>query len=501
VKICEKYIKSLLILTFFLLFISHSPLFAAYSFSNNCREAMRAILDLKFEDARLHISQEREADPQNGYILYLEHYAEAIELIITEEPSLYGHLIDSLDDRLEKMAALDDGSPDFEWLKAEMLFHAGLAQIKFGTRVSGAAKVFNSYRKIREHRQEHPDFWQNRKLTGMYNIIFDNIPGFMRWAADMFGLAGNSELGMYQLLQYCDSSKGTPGLAEEAVLITGLAYKLIHQEQKGVLFIQAQDRHILENTLVRYLHASTAAYTYQNDLALKLLGEIHQADLQIPFYSLNYLTGRCQLNHLEQDARLYIERYLEDYPGLDYKKDACNRLFYYHLIHGDTGTAGKYRSMIQQVGSDLRDRDQEAILESRSAIVPDVRLLKARLLCDGGYFAEADSILETVDPRDLPEISHRLEYDYRKGRILQLSGHPEEAISFLTKSYHDGSQLPYTFATRAAFSLGKIYEDMQDYPDAVRWYGRCLDVYSSSHTTEGVKDSAEKGMKRAKGKF
>jgi tetratricopeptide (TPR) repeat protein len=306
---------------------------------------------------------------------------------------------------------------------------------------------------------------------------------------------------MYQLLQYCDSSKGTPGLAEEAVLITGLAFKLIHQEHKGLVFIEGQDGQILENTLVKYLHASAATYTYQNDLALKLLGEIHQKVIQVNFYSLDFITGRCKLNHLEHDADIYLERYLRDYPGQDYKKDVCNRLFYYHLLNGDKVKAEEYRSRIQQVGSDLRDRDQEAILESRSEVMPDVRLLKARLLCDGGYLSEADSILETVDPRDLPEISHRLEYDYRKGRILQLGGHPDEAIPFLTKSFYDGSGLPYTFATRAAYSLGKIYEEKQDYPNAVLWYERCVDVFSSSHTTEGVKDSAEKGIKRARAKF
>jgi hypothetical protein len=462
---------------------------------------MQKILDLKFKDARLLIESERKAHPDNGYVIYLEHYSEAIELIITEEPELYEHLIDNYENRLEEMEELDDGSPDFEWLQAEVLFHTGLAQVKFGTRISGASKILSSYRKIKDHRQEYPQFWQNQKLTGMYNIIFDNIPGFMRWAADMFGLAGNSDLGMYQLQQYCEASKHITGLAEEAILVTSLGYKLINQEKEGLRFLSAQDIKMLDNNLVKYLYASAATFTYQNDLALDLLGEIYQEELQAPFYSLDYITGRCKLNHLENDADIFLKKYLDTYPGLDYKKDVCNRLSYYYLLRGDAEKYREYKAMVAKVGQDLRDRDQEAILESQASVIPHIGLLKARLLCDGGYFKEADSILKSIDISRLSEKSYQLEYNYRMGRVLQLSGHPEEAVQFLTKSYTDGKSLPYTFATRSALSLGKIYEDMQDYPNAVLWYERCVDVFSSTHTTEGVKDSAEKGIKRAKAKF
>lgn len=493
-------IRSFALIIIILIF-SNTPLFATFKFTLTCQEAMQAILDLKFKDARFLIAEEKKLNPDNGYIIYLEHYAEAIELLITEDPGLYQRMIDSLDARLEKMESLDDGSPDFKWLEAEMYFHAGLAQVKFGTRVSGAAKIFSSYRKIRNHRQEYPQFWQNQKLTGMYNIIFDYIPGFMRWAAGMFGLAGNSELGMYQILQYCEASKSTPGLAEEAILITALGYKLVQQDKEGLQFLQQQDDKMLKNTLVKFLYASAATYTYRNDLALELLGEIHQAEFQVPFYSLDYITGRCKLNHLEPDADIYLRKYLETYPGLDYKKDICNRLSYFYLLRGNMAKFNEYRTMIESVGQDLRDRDQEAIIESRSGIVPHTGLLKARLLCDGGYFEEALKEMDKVDNSSLEQTVYWLEYYYRLGRINQLSGRTEQAIGFLTLSYDSGKSLSFTFATRAAFSLGKIYEEKEDYTNAVLWYERCTAVFSPSHTTEGVKSSAEKGIKRAKAKL
>lgn len=474
---------------------------AAFDFNTNCQQAMKAILDLRFRDAGRMIEEEKKLRPQNGYSIYLAHYAEAIELIITEEQGLYDHLLDQLPGRMKQMDRLDDGSPDNQWLQAEMLFHAGLAQVKFGTRINGVSKMFSAYNKIRDHRRKHPGFWQNQKLTGIYNIMLDNIPPFLRWSADIFGYGGDTSIGLYQLEEYTQKAKFFPGLAEEAALITSLGYKMAGKESEGFHFISEFNHNIPDNTLVKYLYASSAIYNYRNDLALKLLSEIRENELQVKFYSLHYLTGKCKLNHLQEDANIHLEKYLKDYPGLDYKKDVCNRLSYYYLIRGDEERAGYYRSLITTAGQELRDRDQEAVLELNTGIRPHVSLLKARLLCDGGYFAEAMKVMETIEPENLGLAAYQLEYHYRLGRILQLTGETRDAISELNKAYEDGKYEPYTYATRAALQLARIFEQKQDYAQAYRWYQRCLASFSSLHTTGGVKADAGKGVKRLKGKI
>jgi hypothetical protein len=462
---------------------------------------MQAILDLRFIDARLMLEQEKNLQPENGYVVFLEHYAEFIEIIITEDEKIYEKLINGYEDRMDKMDALDDGSPDNSWLQAEMLFHTGMAQVRFGTRISGVSKLLGAYRKIKDHRERYPQFWQNQKLTGAFNIILDFIPPFMRWATDMFGFTGNAELGLYQLEHYGEYAGEVPGLAEEAVIFNYLGYKLSWKEEAGFEFVGSQYETMSDITLIKYLYANSASFTYRNDLAIKLLDEIIEADLQTEFYSLNYLKGRCKLNHLDEDASIYLEKYLNDFPGSDYKKDVCNRLSFIYLLHGYEQKYREFREKIPMIGSDLRDRDQEAMLEYKSGIEPHVGLLKARLLCDGGYFEEAGAVMKSIDPVLLTEEVFLLEFHYRLGRILQLSGHPDEAVPELTKTFNDGKSAPFTYATRAALYLAKICEDKKDYAAANTWYEKCIKVYSSSHTTEGVKDMAEKGAKRLKGQF
>jgi hypothetical protein len=474
--------------------------YARFDYNNNCQRAMLAMLDLKTATARDILARENETNPGNGYVIYLEHYCESIELIITEDESLYEKLIDKLPGRLEQIAQSGKGEPETGWLQAEMLFHAGLAQIKFGSRVNGVRKMLSAFKRIREHREQYPLFWQNRKLNATFNIILDFIPPYMRWATDLFGYSGDAETGLQQLRDYCATAKSTPGLAEEAILYTGLGYKLSWKEELGYQFLSGQDTTSTDVILVKYLHASLASFTYRNDQALELLQEIHREDFQVAFYPLYYFTGRCKMNHLEIDAELYLKTFLDEYPGLDYKKDVCNRLSYYYLLNGNMQLYQEYRKKTSSVGQVLRERDREAEVESRSEPVPHTGLLKARLLCDGGYFTEADSVMNTIDPGNLSHTAYLLEYYYRRGRILQLTGQTQKAEDIFQECYYMGKNLPYTYATRSALQLGKISEEKGIYPVARMWYENCLDCYDETNTSDGVEQMAEKGISRVKKK-
>jgi hypothetical protein len=474
--------------------------YSNFDYNTNCQQAMQAILDLKTITAREILQREKAANPQNGYIIYLEHYSECIELIATEDEKIYEKLINSYEERMAQMDLMDDGSPQNDWLQAEMLFQTGLAQVKFGTRINGVSKMLSSYKRIKEHRHKYPRFWQNQKLTGVFNIILNNIPSFLRWAADLFGFNGDSVLGMYQLQEYERKAIDVPGLAEESVIMTNLGYLLTRQEEEGFKFMAGQDKNILNITLVKYLYSNSASFAYRNDLTIKLLSEIHQDQLQVNFYALPYSMGRSKLNHLEKDARFYLETFVDDYSVLDYKKAACNRLSYCYLIEGNLQKYEEYRAKVATIGQEIRDRDREALLESSSPLIPHTGLLKARLLCDGGYFHQADSVMKTINPNSLNQPAYQLEYFYRKGRIFQLTDQPALAIEEYNKAFNMGKILPYTFATRSALQLGKIYEELKNFPLALQWYDHCLETYSSLHTTEGVEQMAEKGRDRVKKK-
>jgi tetratricopeptide (TPR) repeat protein len=218
--------------------------------------------------------------------------------------------------------------------------------------------------------------------------------------------------------------------------------------------------------------------------------------MEVPFYALDYQIGKCKLNRLDNDADVYLNQFLQSGPGKDYKKETCCRLSWHYLIHGDMQKFQKYKQMVSTVGSDLRDRDLEAIMESNLDYTPHVNLLKARLLFDGGYFDLAMQEINKLTESSLTLLPYKLEYHYRKGRIYQKTNNAGMAISEFYMVLTMGRDEDYSFATRTAYSLGEIYEAQGNLVKAKEYYELCKDLYDSDYTEEGVLAKAERGMER-----
>jgi len=492
-------ISNLLLTSVFCLLTSVS--YAGVDFTHALQKAQLEVLDLRLVSAREILSREKAEHPRNAYVLYLEHFTDIVEIIATDDEGLYEPLMEAYHARIEKMNELGGDSPDNSILQAEMLFYTGLAQLKFGSQVNGAAKIYGSYRQVRAHLKKYPDSYLNLKMAGMYNITMDFIPKSLRWLTGMLGVSGNQEEGMRQLKYYFEQVRSIPGLAQEAAIIINLAYKLTWQDEEGLVFMEELEDSLTANVLAKYVWAISATYCFDNELALRKLFEIDRGRLQVPFYTLDYVTGRCMLNRMEKGANRPLERYLGDYPGEDFKKDACMRLAYYYFLEGDMIHFEKYRAMAAASGQQLRERDQEAMKESESATLPHAGLLEARLLFDGGYFQQADSVMNAIPLYTLNLLQYKLEYSYRQGRIDQFLGRTDRAREELEKAYHSGKDHPYTFACRAALQLGGMYEDREDFSDALYWYNECLKYYDDDHTVSSVEDKAEKGKKRVMGRL
>ena len=470
---------------------------ASYDYNTNCQVAFRQILDLKTNTAREILDKEKGLHPDNSYVLYLEHYADAVELIILEDASRYEKFYEDYYTRREIMDKEDATSPYHKLLEAEMLFHMGLAQLKYGNKIYGARKIYSSYSLIKDNQKQYPDFWMNLKMDGVYNVLFANIPISIRWAARIIGVNGNLDTGIQQMKSYFEKAKSLPGYAEEGALFLNFAYKYLWNDESGLDFLSGLDPKLRESTLVKYFYANQAASSGKNDLALNLLGSIRKGDYQVPFYGLDYLEGYCRLNRLDNNSYIYLSRYLDTFPGLDYKKDMCMRLSWYYLLQGDDARYKEYKEMVGEVGSDLRDHDREATIENKLDYLEHPGLLKARLLCDGGYFTEAENILSGIPASYLNQKQYKLEYSYRYGVICQELGNYAQAIVYFTQTILAGQNDPYPFACLAAYQLGTVFEIQKDFNKALTYYHKSRDLFNSGYTVETIEAKAEKGEERA----
>src|SRR5512141_1168485 len=115
------------------------------------------------------------------------------------------------------------------------------------------------------------------------------------------------------------------------------------------------------------------------------------------------------------------------------------------------------------------DNDKQAGREVRSKERPNLVLLKARLLSDGGYTDRALHVLLDQPVHNVIKTPKELlEYTYRLGRIYQQSGNPSRALNYFEITIRDGMNQSWYFAENAALQSGLIYEQNNDWVNAAR---------------------------------
>ena len=122
----------------------------------------------------------------------------------------------------------------------------------------------------------------------------------------------------------------------------------------------------------------------------------------------------------------------------------------------------------------VSDADKQAYREASEGLWPDKALLKARLLCDGGYYTEALRCLQGHQPGEYTLPVQKVELSYRLGRIYDGLGRQEEAIVAYLNAIREGATLTAYYASRAALQIGTIYEKEGDRKKALQWFGVCL---------------------------
>jgi tetratricopeptide (TPR) repeat protein len=171
-------------------------------------------------------------------------------------------------------------------------------------------------------------------------------------------------------------------------------------------------------------------------------------------------------------------------------------LAWYYFIQNNTKQYNFYVERIALRGNDQVDNDLEALSFAAKKQKPDLALLKARLLFDGGYYERAISELEGYSSAN---VKNNLEHTYRLARIYHNQGKPDEAIRYYKTTIKEGEKLPYYYAANSALQLGLIYEKRKDYVQARIYFSKVLDMDFDEYQFS-IKNKAQAGMNRIKGK-
>lgn len=489
----------------FILFLVSIRSQASFTFNDNCKQAYSEMMCLQFAKAGTRMQSEKKLNPDNQVPYIIENYIDFLKVLIGEEEKDFIYLKNNKEPRLQKLALHGGNSPWYLYSQSLIYLQSGVARIKFSEYVNAGLDINRAYRLLIENNRKYPDFVMNKAGLGILHSLIGTVPAKYRLAVRSLQFEGTIPEGNAEIYEAYSQIASDPELSfllpETAFLLTFVTLNLSADIPAALtlaekFYSSPLANVIKESPLLIYSFANIYARAGENDKVIKLLTDCPHTNDRYPFHYLNYMLGVAKLNRLDKDACYPLLNFLGNFKGKNYIRSAYMHLSWYYLIENEPQQYKTYIERIKFRGNDQVDNDREALSFANKNIKPDLRLLKARLLFDGGYYARAKQELDGYNSSEMKSV---LEYTYRLGRIYHNWGKPDEAIPYYKETIKNGEELPYYFAANSSLQLGMIYEKRNEYKQAKIYYSKVLDMDFDEYEFS-IKNKAQAGLNRIKGK-
>ena len=471
-----------------------------YDINHEIRLAYEAVTSLRFEEADVLLSELNQTYPRNHTVLLVANYRDFLELFIGEREEDYERLLVNRDKRLKTIERGNGEHPYYRYIQAEIRLQWAVVKLKFGNYVSAFHDVNRAFKLLKANQKKFPDFKLNMKSLGLLHAVVGTVPDELKWGLKlMSSLNGDLDQGLEEIeeaLAYCRAENHL--FLFEVETIHAFCQLHLSGNKEGAL--QSIEQSSLQpelNLLHAFIVANIAQNADRNDLVIQILESRPEGDQFYPFHYLEFLLGLAKTYRLENDAERHLIKFVTEFQGQHYIKEAYQKMAWNKLIRGDVKS---YFSLMQEClhkGKSLIEEDEKAEKEAKAGVVPQVDLLKARLLFDGGYAAESLTLLSNFDPDDLKSEKDRIEYHYRRGRVYQKLGLYSEALASFQKTRSLGKNSRYYFICNAALQQGNIYEGMGRCKSAKESYEYCLKMQPDSYK-KSMHQKAKAGLNRLK---
>jgi len=497
--------KTLLLSGAFLFFTHLSS--AQYFFNDQCQSAYRAIISLEFKEARKLLESERHQNTKNLIPVYLENYMDFLTLFIGENRNQFEELKNNKSIRIDLLEKGNTDSPYYRFCLAEINLQWAFVRLKFGDYATAALEIRKAYLLFTENEERFPTFMINKVGLGVLHVMIGIIPDNYKWIARLIGVDGSLEKGFQELQDvagYNRQEKIVKLFKPEAIFfIAAIAANLQKDKhealQKIAIFkTEPGEETLLKSPLIIYARASILMKNGFNDEALQILQERKSNDKAYPFIYLDYLEGMARLNRLDLSANQSFKSFVHDYTGMNYIKAAIQKIAWVAALNGDSTVYFETIHSIKDKGVAVVDEDKQAINEMNFRKFPNIVLLRARLLFDGGYYDRALSeILDNPVRSYIKTHKDLTEYSYRLARIYHETGNIPKALDYYQQTITRGKDEIFYYATASAYQMGLIYENMGNYNKADNYYRMCLSLKTNEYKTS-LNQKAKAGLNRIK---
>jgi len=475
-----------------------SPVFANFDFNSNCVQAYDNLLSLKLKRARVLIDQEKVAHPDNAITILLDNYYDYFYLLTTDSKADFDRLKDNKGKRINLLEDEDDKSPYYNFAIAQVNLQWALIHSRFGENTSAGFEINKAYKLLQSNSKKFPSFMPDDIPLGMVNVLLGSLPdGALKSTLSFLGIKGNTSVGL-NMLQQLSIKLPHSGYAmyyDELVFYLTYIQSYVINDSNAYSKMQQYTASMDNGSLTKaYIKAFVALRTGHSGETIDLL-EHRPTGSDYPSYPyLDYLLATAKLNRLDTTADDYFKRFLSETKGVSFIKDAYLHLAWDALLHGDERKYESYIQLVKTKGYQFNDKDKQALTEAGNP-TPNIDLLKARLLFDGGFYEKALKLLQDKNPNSLTQVQDKTEYYYRLGRVYDALDKDDEALRNYQLTINAGKGTPYYYAPTAAVKIGNIYERQKNKAEAVHYYNMAI-AFKNHQYENSIEQKAKEGLKR-----
>ena len=482
---------------------------ASIDYNANCRSAYAHALQFRFQEMEAELQKESLSNPDNMVITSIEAFSYFLKYSISEDPlaiekfkKSYTQAVDLLEDEIDK-------NPYNKYLLADLYLQSAFVNV-LETNYITAIYYFKKVNSLaHENQSEFPNFEPNNKTLGILNIVIGSVPKSYNWALTLLGLEGDVKQGYSQLESFFKLTQKKAKyeyLFTESLILYSFTESTFDKTKSKLNPLQQlyTNAEILSkyasNQLFIFAKVSFHQHRKENEEALKALELVQPEFVTNPnkLYYLDHMYGESLLYKQSPASSFYFNRYIEQYPGKRYIPSAHQKMGWAALLQGKKEVYWQQMKAIVADQGDYFDSDKQAIKEAENKKIPNVTLLKSRLLFDGGYYQEAELLLRNgflagkyITDRE------KLEYTYRLARIFDETANFALAEVYYKSTIEKGRNFPYYFAANSALNLAMNYESLGKIAEAKTMFQLCLELEFDEYENS-ITQKAKAGLNRLK---
>lgn len=489
---------------FILLFLFLQNSFSAdYISDTNYIKAYEHVLFFEFNKAENII----EAQIRNNDNNLLNHFLKSkllfIEAFLSETEGSRKQFNDNFNITERKLKSGNKSSPYYLYCLGNIYLYKGLIAAKFNDNIQAGIELRKGFRTLNDNYSKFPNFIVQYKEVGLLHYMFSNVPEQYNWIMGLAGLTGSRALGsrlLNQSLQISLLNNDFKVFQLESLLYNAAIVFTLNKDKQNL------NNLIAESNKIDNEYRRSPLYRFVRANAFKLLGNSTQSIAELRLYKPNendfyfsiidYMYGMLLLPTNPSLSRVYFLRFLKNFNGKHLIKSSYHKIAWSFLLEENIKKYEDYLLLARYNGSSLTEADKQANFEASKSIVPEVNLLKARLLSDNGDYDLALKLLLEIDTSSLCKTHiYCVEYFYRLARIYEQTSNLALASKLFSDVIEMGKNDKEYFAANSALLLGKIFEDRNDKVRAKYYYDFCLRLPNEEYRSS-IQQKAKDGLKR-----